>query len=151
MEYLALIAEIESLKEEIDVLRTSTKTKKPERIPCPETTGKGVKCKRFCVDGGSTCKIHSSPKKEVKPKKTKLPKVCCTGLNMRGNPCKNKCVENQTWCEKHDPSIPPKVKKSKANKKLVVEPLVACEECPTKEGWVSELEFWRARTEPRMI
>jgi hypothetical protein len=151
MEYLALIAEIESLKEEVAVLRASAKPKKLERIPCSETTGKGEKCKRFCIDGGSTCKIHSRPKKEVKPKKQKLPKVCCIGLNIRGNPCKNKCIENQTWCEKHDPSIPHKVKKMKVDKKLVVEPLLAYENSSTMEGWVSELEFWRVRNEPRMI
>ena len=105
MEYLALVAEIETLKEEITLLRAAKKSGR----------------------------------------------VACTGINMRGNPCKNKCVENQSWCEKHDPSLPPKVKKSKGHKHgVTVESLVPCEPCDTG-GWISEAEFWAARNEPRMI
>ena len=119
MEYLALIAEIETLKEEVELLRAPVKSKKPERVLCQSVTGKGVPCKRYSVDGCLTCKVHGKPQKEVKPKKPpRVPKIVCTGLNMRGNPCKNKCVENQTWCEKHDPSLPPKEKKSKKKKNM---------------------------------
>ena len=163
MEYLALIAEIESLKEEIALLRAHKNSKKPERLPCPGVTGKGEKCKKFCVEGGVTCKVHGRPVKEPQAKKPKAPKapkavkIACTGVNMRGNPCKNKCVENQTWCEKHNPSVPVKIKKSKGHKKVVhnhevvIESLVPCEACDTGTKWVSEVEFWVARNEPRMI
>ena len=48
MEYLALIAEIESLKAQLAALQPP---KKSARVPCPGMTGKGVQCKKYCVDG----------------------------------------------------------------------------------------------------
>ena len=98
MEYLALIAEIETLKEEelaaaqaeIVALR-APKQPKPTKVPCPGMTGKGMQCKKYCMPNETTCKVHGreivhkAPKVPTKPKPTK--KVC-TGLNMRGNTCK---------------------------------------------------------------
>jgi len=140
MDVSKLLAEIESLKEQIRVLQAPKKSK-AQRIPCPGVTGKGVQCKKYCVDGKESCKVHSRPAKA--PKEAKVPKEAkkvCSGLNMRGNPCKGKCVDGETWCEKHDPSLPPKEKKSKGKGKKVApvhshaigeEPLVPCELCET--------------------
>lgn len=139
MDNLALLAEIESLKEQIRTLQAPKKSKAP-RIPCPGVTGKGVQCKKYCVPGEGTCKVHGRPVKE-KPDKVPRPvKTHCTGLNMRGNACKGKCVDGETWCERHDPSAPVKEKKGKGKVKKVapehthkigVEPLVPCELCET--------------------
>lgn len=154
MEYLSLIAEIESLKEEITVLKATKSVKKTQpRVQCQTVTGKGVQCKKFCVEGGLVCKVHGKPPKEVVKKLPRPHKVVCSGLNMRGNPCKNKCIEGETWCERHDPSLPPKEKKNKKvveshNHGVVVEPLVPCD---TGGKWVSEVDFYIARNEPRLI
>ena len=102
MEYLCLLAEIETLKEENDLLR------------------------------------HKSRKVQA------TPKPVCSCMNMRGNPCKRKCLEGKTHCEKHDPSV---YKKEKICPVMQVEPLV-----PTTDvKWVSEVEFWISRNEPRMV
>lgn len=52
MEYLSLIAEIESLKEQLKALQPP---KKPERTLCPRLTSKGIPCKKYCVPGEQTC------------------------------------------------------------------------------------------------
>jgi hypothetical protein len=121
MEYLCLLAEIESLKDQ---------AKKPGKVPCPGVTGKGVPCKRYCASGLETCKIHDRP-----------PKSVCVGLNTRGTSCKKKCVDGQAWCEMHDPSLPRKQK----IKKVVYEPIVV------DAKWVDERTFWERRNEPVMI
>jgi hypothetical protein len=160
MEYLCLLAEIETLKEENALLRQKDSV-------CPFITGKGTPCKRKCDGDKNACKIHSRPQKVPKkvcgcvnmrgnPCKRKCvdgkahcekhdpsaQKPKCTGVNMRGNPCKRKCVDGQTHCEKHDPSVQ-KPKKEKMH----VEPLVPVDD----KKWVGELAFWIARNEPRMI
>ena len=138
MDVTSLLAEIEKLKAEIALLRAPKKPVKPIRIPCPGMTGKGVQCKKYCVEGEDSCKVHSRPPKA--PKAPKAPKVVCTGLNMRGNPCKRKCMDGETFCDRHDPSAPQKEKKGKAKGKKVAplhnheideEPLVPCELCQT--------------------
>jgi|SaaInl6LU_22_DNA_1037377.scaffolds.fasta_scaffold32788_1 hypothetical protein len=177
MEYLALIAEIEALKEELAVtkgeLEAATKARvkaKVERVPCPYITAKGVQCKKYCVVGCGTCKVHGRPKKEKPPPKEKPKKVVCTGLNMRGNPCKNKCIPGQNYCERHDPSLPPKEKKGKIKKKGGVPehnhgideiPTIPCKLCSThgdmfdpgvtESIWVDEATFWARRNDARMI
>jgi len=135
MEYLALIAEIETLKAELASLQP---TKKPPRIQCPHSTSKGQPCKKYCAPGLETCKVHGKPRKEKAPPKEKPKKVSCVGVNMRGNACKGKCLPDQTWCERHDPSLPVKEKKGKKKKVapehnhgVGVEPLVPCELCET--------------------
>jgi hypothetical protein len=168
MEYLALIAEIESLKEELALLKVPKQPRKPVKVPCPGVTGKGHACKKYCVAGETTCKVHGR-EEVVKPKKVpKAPKKMCVGMNMRGNACKGKCLPNETFCEKHDPTAP--VKEKKVKKKKVapehnhgvgVEPLVPCELCEThgdmfdagvtEVKWVDEGTFWASRNEPRMI
>lgn len=144
MDVASLLAEIETLKAEIARLRAPKKSVKPIRVPCPGMTGKGVQCKKYCVEGGDSCKVHSRPPKSPKapkaPKAQKAPKVVCTGLNMRGNPCKRKCIDGETFCDRHDPSAPQKEKKGKAkvkkvtplhNHKIDEEPLIPCELCET--------------------
>lgn len=169
MEYLTLIAEIESLKAEIAILKIPKKTKLV-RTACPGMTGKGVTCKKYCVQGEEACKVHSrAPKEKVtKVKAPKEPKKVCCGVNMRGNACKKKCVDGETWCEAHDPELPQKEKKTKKKKiapehnhSVGVEPLVPCELCQTHGDmfdpnvdnvkWIAESAFWAARTDARMI
>ena len=156
MEYLSLVAEIESLKAELDATRTQLAAlqppPKPTKQPCPHSTSKGSPCKKYCVPGAQTCKVHGKPPKPAKTPKPKVVKQHCTGTNMRGNPCKGKCVPDQTWCERHDPSMPVKEKKGK-KKKVVpehnhgigVEPLVPCELCETHgnifDGGVTEVKW----------
>lgn len=162
MEYLCLIAEIESLKEQLAALQPKVK---PTKQPCPHTTSKGSPCKKYCVPGETTCKVHGKPRKAKPPKarKEKPKKVHCTGLNLRGNPCKRKCLPGETYCERHDPKAPPKppVKKQK-NKQLPQHnhgigevPVVPCGLCGThgdlfdpgvtEATWVDEAEFWARR------
>jgi len=156
MEYLALIAEIESLKAQLAQYQPP---KKPERTPCPRVTSKGIPCKKYCVPGEQTCKVHGNPPKPAKTPKPKVVKQHCTGLNMRGNPCKGKVLTDCTYCEKHDPALPPKEKKKGKQKKVApehthrigVEPLVPCELCEThgdifdvgvtEAKWVDEATF----------
>ena len=160
MDMSALLLEIEALRAEIATLKEpkkSKKSKKAERVPCPGLTGKGVQCKKYCVDGEGACKVHGRPAKvptEAK-KVVRVPKKVCSGLNMRGNPCKRKCVEGETWCERHDPSLPVKEKKGKSKAKKVVpmhnhkvgeEALVPCELCETHGDMFDE-----AVTEAEMV
>ena len=128
MEYLCLLAEIESLKEENALLRQKSS-------PCPFITAKGTPCTRMCDGDKTACKVHNRPQK--------VPKCVCTGVNMRGNPCKRKCIEGQTHCEKHDPNV----QKKEKTLTMHVEPLVPMDD----KKWVSEVAFWVARNEPRMI
>ena len=169
MEYLALIAEIETLKgelaaanAELATLRPKAKAK-PIKVPCPHITSKGVPCKKYCAPNLQTCKVHGKPRKEKPPPKPKPKKVVCTGLNMRGNPCKGKCLPDQSYCERHDPKNPPKEVKKKSKKKVVPEhthkigevPAVPCGLCETHGDlfdvgvtdavWVDEATF-HART-----
>ena len=63
MEYLCLLAEIESLKSEL------ASTKRPK---CPHTTSKGSTCKKYCLVGFGSCKVHSKPPKPVKLKRKRV-------------------------------------------------------------------------------
>ena len=108
------------LQDEVDELKKQVKPKKekPVKISCPFITAKGTQCRKFCVEGVETCKVHSKPLKPTKPVKApRAKKQCCTGINIRGNPCRNKCLDGKTHCERHDPDNPPVVKKTKRNKK----------------------------------
>ena len=134
MEYLCLLAEIETLKEENALLRRKYAPKQQ----CPFITGKGTQCKRMCDGTSSTCKIHDRPAKVQV-----VSKLVCSGVNMRGNPCKRKCLEGQGHCDKHDPSV----KKKEKALTMHVEPLVPVDD----KKWVNEAAFWIARNEPRMI
>jgi len=170
MEYLSLIAEIETLKEELAAANAELATlkpkvkAKPERVPCPHTTSKGVQCKKYCAPNLQTCKVHGRPKKEKPAPKPKVVKPKCTGLNMRGNPCKRKCLPGQTYCDRHDPKLPPKEKKGKGKGKkqtpqhnhgIGEKPEVPCGLCGThgdmfdpgvtEAVWVDEAEFWARR------
>lgn len=160
MEYLCLIAEIESLKEQLKVLQPKVK---PAKQPCPHTTSKGSPCKKYCAPGLETCKVHGKPRKEKPPPKVKPVRQHCTGLNLRGNPCKRKCLPGETYCERHDPKAPPKppVKKQKNkvaprhNHGIGEVPVVPCGLCGThgdlfdpgvtEATWVDEAEFWARR------
>ena len=167
MEYLALVAENESLRDQITRLQAQLAKlqpkAKPERIPCPHTTSKGSPCKKYCAPNLTTCKVHGKPAKPPKTPKEKPKKVSCTGLNLRGNPCKRKVLSDCTYCERHDPKAPPKppVKKQK-NKQLPRHnhgigevPVVPCGLCGThgdlfdpgvtEATWVDEAEFWARR------
>lgn len=139
-----MLLEIEALRAEIAMLKetkNTKKSKKAERVPCPGMTGKGVQCKKYCVEGEGACKVHGRPVKvSEKVKVGREPKKVCSGLNMRGNPCKRKCVDGETWCDRHDPSLPVKENKSKGKSKKVApvhnhkvgeEALVPCELCET--------------------
>ena len=167
MEYLCLLAEIETLKEENALLRRKYAPKQQ----CPFITGKGTQCKRMCDGTSSTCKIHDRPAKVQVVSKLvcsgvnmrgnpckrkclegqghcdkhdpKMVKPVCSGVNMRGNPCKRKCLEGQGHCDKHDPSV----KKKEKALTMHVEPLVPVDD----KKWVNEAAFWIARNEPRMI
>ena len=149
MEYLALIAEIETLKEQLEALQPP---KKPTKQPCPGLTSKGSPRKKYCAPNAGTCKVHGKPPKPAKTPKEKPKKVSCTGLNMRGNPCKGKVLTDCTYCERHDPKNPPKEKKGKKKKQaplhnhgVGVEPLVPCELCETHgdifDGGVTEVKW----------
>lgn len=155
MEYLALIAEIESLKAENESLRAQLEPKvpkKPIKQPCPGVTSKGIPCKKYCAPNLTTCKVHGAPPKPPKTPKEKPKKVNCTGTNMRGNACKGKCVPDQTYCERHDPKAPPKQTQKKKKKvapehnhRIGVEPLVPCSLCETHgdmfDGGVTEAKW----------
>ena len=168
MEYLSLIAEIETLKAELDATRTQLAQlqppKKPVKTQCPQLTSKGSPCKKYCAPNLTTCKVHGKPPKAKAPPKPKVVKQHCTGINMRGNPCKGKCVPDQTYCERHDPEAPPKQTQKKKKKvapehthRIGVEPLVPCSLCEThgdmfdggvtEAKWVDEATFWARRTE----
>ena len=115
-----VVRENRKLQDEVDDLKKQVKPKKekPVKIRCPFITAKGTQCRKFCVEGMETCKVHSKPLKPPKPAKApRAKKQCCTGINIRGNPCRNKCLEGKTHCERHDPDNPPVVKKTKRNKK----------------------------------
>jgi hypothetical protein len=115
-----IVRENRKLQDEVDKLKKQVKPKKekPVKICCPFITAKGTQCRKFCVEGMKTCKVHSKPLKPPKPAKApRAKKQCCTGINIRGNPCRNKCLEGKTHCERHDPDNPPVVKKTKRNKK----------------------------------
>lgn len=116
MEYLCLLAEIESLKFQLE-----PRNNRPVRIPCPHVTSKGHSCKKYCLPGLESCKVHSKPPKPPKVVRVKSKRVYCTGLNMRGNPCKRKCVDGETYCERHDPSLPVKEKLKRVGVKRVPE------------------------------
>ena len=163
MEILSLVAENESLKEQVAALQAQLAAlqppKKPPRTPCPHVTSKGAPCKKYCAPNLQTCKVHSKPPKTKPPPKPKVVKPKCTGVNMRGNPCKGKCVPGETYCERHDPSLPPKVptKKAKKSKQVpkhdhgVGEVSVTCKLCEThgdifdpgvtEVKWVDEATF----------
>ena len=170
MEYLALVAEIETLKGELAAANAELATLKPKpkakpvKVPCPHVTGKGQQCKKYCAPGLTTCKVHGRPPKTKPPPKPKPVKVVCTGLNMRGNPCKRKVLAGCTYCDKHDPSLPPKEKKGKGKGKkqtpqhnhgIGEKPEVPCGLCGThgdmfdpgvtEAVWVDEAEFWARR------
>jgi hypothetical protein len=164
MEYLCLLAEIETLKEENAHLRRKDSV-------CPFITTKGTQCTRKCDGDKNACKIHDRSQKVPKcvctgmnmrgnpckrkcvdgkthcekhdPSVQKVPKCVCTGMNMRGNPCKRKCVDGKTHCEKHDPSVQGKQKAQKMH----IEHLNPVDD----KKWVSEVAFWAARNDPRMI
>lgn len=111
---------INELKNQIENLKKHVKPKKekPPRVQCPFKTAKGSQCRKYCMDGAETCKVHSKPLKAKKV--TKIPRAkrqACTGINIRGNPCRNKCLEGKTYCERHDPDALPTTKKTKRNKK----------------------------------
>lgn len=160
MEYLCLIAEIETLKEQLKALQPP---KKPPRIPCPHTTSKGSPCKKYCAPNLNTCKVHGKPPKPPKTPKEKPKKVSCTGINLRGNPCKRKVLTDCTYCERHDPSLPVKVSVKKQKNKQPPQhnhgigevPVVPCGLCGThgdlfdpgvtEATWVDEAEFWARR------
>lgn len=175
MEILALVAENESLKQQLielqarlDNIQPKPKSK-PQRTPCPHVTSKGVQCKKNCAPDLQTCKVHSKPPKAKPTPKPKPVKVNCTGMNMRGNPCKRKCLEGMTYCDKHDPNLPVKQIKKKDKKKqppqhnhgIGEKPVVPCQLCEThgdmfdpavtNPQWVDEATFWARRTEARMI
>jgi len=149
MEYLCLIAEIEALKEENarlcqtitgkNVRKIHANPQKVVKSICSCLNMRGNPCKRKCLEGKDHCEKHD-------PSVQKVVKSICSCLNMRGNPCKRKCLEGKDHCEKHDPSVQkPRVKPT--GSKVYIEQLVPWD----KTKWVSELEFWTARNEPRMI
>jgi hypothetical protein len=161
MDVSELLKEIESLKAQLAQLQPKAK---PERIPCPRVTSKNSPCKKYCVPGEQTCKVHGAPPKPPKTPKPKVVKQHCTGTNMRGNPCKGKVLTDCTYCERHDPEAPPKQTQKKKKKvapehthRIGVEPLVPCSLCEThgdmfdggvtEAKWVDEAVYWARRTE----
>ena len=42
------------------------KKEKPPRVQCPFKTAKGSQCRKYCMDGAETCKVHSKPLKAKK-------------------------------------------------------------------------------------
>ena len=160
MEYLCLIAEIESLKEQLKALQPKVK---PVRTPCPHTTSKGSPCKKYCAPGLTTCKVHGKPPRPPKTPKVKPVKQHCMGTNLRGNPCKRKVLPDCTYCERHDPALPPKQAPKKQKNKVAPQhnhgigevPVVPCGLCGThgdlfdpgvtEATWVDEAEFWARR------
>lgn len=173
MEILALVAENESLKEQLATLQAQLDALRPKvkpvRTPCPHVTSKNSQCKKYCAPGLTTCKVHGKPPKLKAPPKEKPKKVLCTGLNMRGNPCKRKVLQDCTHCERHDPSLPPKQTQKKVKNKqppkhthgVGEKPVVPCGLCETHGDvfdpgvtdvkWVDEATFWARRIEARMM
>jgi FtsZ-binding cell division protein ZapB len=118
-EYRHVVRDRQKLEEENEQLKTQIKPKKDKRVRvrCPCTTAKGTQCRKFCLEGIETCKVHSKPLKPAKPaKKPRVKRQLCSGINIRGNPCRNKCMDDKTYCERHDPDAPVITKKTKRNK-----------------------------------
>lgn len=166
----ALLKVIEEMKNHLKTSYNKKEKKKKEKAEvqkCPFTTAKGTECKKNCLPGEKSCKVHLNPTKHsMKVKKVRPVKVCCTGINIRGNPCKNKVIPGETFCIKHDPSLPKPEKKSarKKNKntpfhnhKIGEEPMIPCQLCEThgdifnpkvtESIWVSETEFYQKTME----
>lgn len=142
-EFHSVVRDRQKLEEENEELKARIKPKKVKgvRVRCPCVTAKGTQCRKFCIEGGDTCKVHSKPLKPViPPKKPRVKRQSCNGINIRGNPCRNKCVDGKTFCERHDPDAPIVVKKTKRNKKRDIQmhthepdevPTVRCLLCET--------------------
>ena len=119
-EFRSVVRDRQKLEEENRDLKTQIKPKKFKnvRTRCPCVTAKGTQCRKFCIEGVDTCKVHSKPPKTVKPPKNpRVKRQSCNGINIRGNPCRNKCIDGKTFCERHDPDAPVVNKKTKRNKK----------------------------------
>lgn len=142
-EFRGIVRDRQKLEEEINVLKAQIKPKKVKsvRARCPCMTAKGTQCRKFCIEGADTCKVHSKPLKPAKPpKKPRVKRQTCSGVNIRGNPCRNKCIDGKTFCERHDPDAPMVNKKTKRNKKRDIQmhthepgevPTVRCLLCET--------------------
>lgn len=142
-EFRSVVRDRQKLEEENKDLKAQIKPKKVKsvRTRCPCITAKGTQCRKFCVEGADTCKVHSKPLKPAKPpKKPRVKRQTCSGVNIRGNPCRNKCIDGKTFCERHDPDAPMVAKKTKRNKKRDIQmhthepgevPTVRCLLCET--------------------
>lgn len=142
-EFRSVVRDRQKLEEENRDLKTQIKPKKVKnvRTRCPCVTAKGTQCRKFCIEGVDTCKVHSKPPKTVKPPKNpRVKRQSCNGINIRGNPCRNKCIDGKTFCERHDPDAPVVNKKTKRNKKRDIQmhthepgevPTVRCLLCET--------------------
>ena len=142
-EFRGIVRDRQKLEEEINVLKAQIKPKKVKsvRARCPCMTAKGRQCRKFCIEGADSCKVHSKPLKPAKPpKKPRVKRQTCSGVNIRGNPCRNKCIDGKTFCERHDPDAPMVNKKTKRNKKRDIQmhthepgevPTVRCLLCET--------------------
>lgn len=115
--FQTLVEENKTLRDQNEKNKHKQRKEKPTRVQCEFITAKGTQCRKFCIDGKHSCKVHSKPLKCVKVvKQPRVKKLQCTGINIRGNPCRNKCLDGKTYCVKHDPNLPPVIKKVKRNK-----------------------------------
>ena len=66
-EFRSVVRDRQKLEEENNDLKAQIKPKKVKsvRTRCPCMTAKGTQCRKFCVEGGDTCKVHSKPLKPV--------------------------------------------------------------------------------------
>ena len=142
-EFRSVVRDRQKLEEENEDLKAQIKPKKVKsiRLRCPCMTAKSTQCRKFCIEGSDTCKVHSKPLKPVKPPKNpRVKRQTCNGINIRGNPCRNKCIDDKTFCERHNPDAPVVSKKTKRNKKRDIRmhthepgevPTVRCVLCET--------------------
>jgi hypothetical protein len=142
-EFRHVVRDRQKLEEENEQLKKQIKPKKEKyiRVRCPCTTAKGTQCRKFCLEGVDTCKVHSKPLKAPKqPKTPRAKRQMCSGINIRGNSCRNKCIDGKTYCERHDPDAPVIAKKTKRNKRREVQmhthdpgeiPTIRCLLCET--------------------
>jgi len=78
-EYRHVVRDRQKLEEENEQLKTQIKPKKDKRVRvrCPCTTAKGTQCRKFCLEGIETCKVHSKPLKPANPAKKPRSKEAC--------------------------------------------------------------------------
>ena len=59
------VEENKTLRDQNEKIRHKQKKEKASRVQCEFITAKGTQCRKFCIDGKNSCKVHSKPLKCV--------------------------------------------------------------------------------------